>query len=178
MDSGLPEFLDIEYRRLRRIVRVLLMIALAFPTFAYGPLIWKDGTYDARWVFAADIPTRPVECRGIPFFLLACEVKFAERSKNTILKLDYLVVGVDWCDLTTDIVRSTDNRLTAAIGVTGSGLLTRISALGFLFVLGLSIERMLLRIKFRSLQDRVFNLTASPRNKDAYMLSRDRRDHF
>jgi hypothetical protein len=178
MASVLPEFLDVEFRRSKRLARLVLLLVLMVPMYRYAPLIWKDGSYDGRWVFAADIEERPLECKGIPYFLQSCTVRVADRLGNRFVTLNYLVVATDWSDSATDIVRSSQGHLTGAIGVTGPGLLTRFSALFCVCLLGFAVEWILKRMKYLSLQNRITGEGATPRRRDAVMLSRDRRDHF
>lgn len=178
MTSVLPELLDVEYRRMKRICRVILLLAMAVPIYFYGPLIWKDGSYSGRWVFAADIGERPVECRGSALIFQMCEVRFVDRVNKRTVRLDYFIVTTDWSEATTDIVRSSDGHLTAAIGVTANAILMRISALFCLAVLAFIIESVLKRIKVHSLQRRLAPQTDATRRRDAVLLSRDRRDHL
>ena len=62
--------------------------------------------------------------------------------------------------------------------MTGPGLLTRVSALFCVCLLGLVIEWMIKLIKFNALQNRIAETGTTPRRRDAVLLSRDRRDHF
>ncbi len=178
MTSVLPEFLETEYRLTKTITRLALILAMAFPIYLYAPLIWKDGSYTGRWVFASDIERQQVECKTIAYVLFACEVKFVNRTNGRQVKLDYLVTDMDWNGMVTDIVRSTDGHLTGSVGVTKPGLFARIGAFGYLLVVGLAIEHLIRRIKFISLQRRIQAKAPATRNTDAVMLSRDRRDRY
>ena len=178
MSSVLPEVMDVEYRRMKRFIRLVLIVTLSVPVYFYGPLIWKDGSYAGRWVFAADISERPVECRGAAYFLQLCEVRFVDRLNNRFVKLDYLIIGTDWSEAATDIVRSSEGHLTGAIGVTAHAILMRIGALFSLVMLGFIVEWIVRRIKYLSLQNRLMGQTIGARRREAVMLSRDRRDHF
>ena len=176
MDSGLPEIFDQEYRRLKRITRAVLLLVMAYPIYVYGPMIWKDGSYAGRWIFAADIPQGHIECSGVPYFLQSCEVKFL--AANRPVKFDYLVAGTSWSEGMTDIVRSAEGRVTAAVGVTGPGLLSRVGALFALLMFCFLIERIIWGVKFHSLRSKVFGFVPTTNKRESVMLSRDRRDHL
>ncbi len=178
MENVLPEFLDIQYRHTKKMTRLALILAMVFPVYFYGPLIWKDGSYAGRWEFASDVGQRPVECRGLPYLFQACEVKYVERTSKRLVTLDYLVVGVNWKATITDIVRSDDGHVTSAVGVTKPGVFARVGALLCLLVIGLAIESFVRRSKFHALQRKAAALTAGPRNRSSVSLSRDRRDHL
>ena len=178
MTVNLPEVLQAEYRRMKRIARVLVILLMAFPVYAYGPLLWKDGSYSGRWDFAADVEARPAQCRGAAYVLQLCEVSFADRVNNRLVKLDYVVMGADWNQVVPDIVRSSSGHFTSSIAITGSGLLTRASAFMFLMMFAYALERLFLVITFRSLVRKAAIMIPTPRVREATLLSRDRRDHI
>lgn len=178
MSVVLPEPLQAEYRRMKRIARVLVLILMAFPVYAYGPLLWKDGSYSGRWDFAADVEPKPAQCRGIAYILQLCEVSFADRGSNRLVKLDYVVLGADWNQVVPDIVRSSSGHFTSSIAISGQGLLTRASAFMLLMMIAYALERLFLVITFRSLMRKAIIMAPAPRIREATLLSRDRRDRI
>ena len=176
MSVVLPELLQAEYRRMKRIARVLVLLLMAFPVYAYGPLLWKDGSYGGRWDFAADMEARPAQCMGAAYILQLCEVSFADRANNRFVKLDYVVMGADWSQVVPDIVRSSSGHFTTSIAISGHGLLTRAIAFMFLMMIAYVIERIFLVITFRSLVRKAAIMAPGPRIREATLLSRDRRD--
>lgn len=178
MTVVLPEVLQAEYRRMKRFARTVVIVLMALPIYWYGPLLWKDGSYNGRWDFAADVESRPAQCKGPAYVLQLCEVSFADRLNNRMVKLEYVVVGTDWNEVVPDIVRSSTGHFTSSIAVTGPGLLTRASAFMFLMMVAYLLEKLFLKFTLESLKQKAIALAPPPRVREATLLSRDRRDHF
>ena len=174
----LPEALESEYRRMKRFARILVILLMAFPIYCYGPLLWRDGSYNGRWDFAPEVEARPAHCKGAAYILQLCEVSFADRLNNRMVKLDYVVVGTDWNDIVPDIVRSSTGHFTSSIAVTGPGLLTRASAFMFMMMIAYVLEKLFLKYTFNALVRKAVAMTPQPRVREATLLSRDRRDHY
>lgn len=174
----LPEVLEAEYRRMKRLARTIVILLMAFPLYFYGPLLWRDGSYNGRWDFAADVEARPAHCRGQAYILQLCEVSFADRMNNRMVKLDYVVIGTDWNEVVPDIVRSSTGHFTSSIAVTGPGLLTRASAFMFLMMIAYVLEKLFLMYTMKSLMRKAVAMSPQVRVREATLLSRDRRDHY
>jgi len=176
------EVIELEYRWMKRFARVLLLACMAFPLLLYGPLLWKDGSYDDRWLFAAAMQPQPLECRGYPYILQLCELKFSERidlRTGNLNYINYMVFGTDWTNARPDIIRSSTGHYSSTIATNGPGLLARTGALLFLLIVGLFIERITLMFLWRTM---VAGLPVAapppPRTNETVILSRDRRDHI
>jgi hypothetical protein len=178
MSSWLPEVLDVEYRRMRKIARLVLVAMMAIPVYFYGPQLWRDGSYGGRWIFAGEVDVRPVECSGAIFFLQFCDVKFTDRSNNRAVTLDYAVVGTDWNQMVPDIVRTSAGHYSSAIAVTGPGLFARGFAFGVLAAFAFLVEWLLMRIAFKALLRKATAMEPASRVREAVLLSRDRRDRI
>ncbi len=165
---------------MRRFYRILIIVLLAFPVFNYGPLLWKDGSYAGRWDFVADMEARPTQCWGPAFILQICEISFPDRTNNRMVKLNYVIVGADWHDCVTDIVRSSTGHITSMITITGSAIHTRTGAFIALIMVAFLLERFLLFATHRALLRRAAAAAPSPgaRVREATLLSRDRRDRL
>ena len=176
------EVIELEYRWMKRFARILLLAVMAFPVFQYGPLLWKDGSYDGRWLFAANMEPQPIECSGYPFVIQWCDLKFAERTEKTdkkVMKINYLVFGANWISAIPDIIRSSDGHYSSTIATNGPGLLARTGALLALFIFGLCIEKIALLILWRSMVARVPVVAPPPqRSRETVILSRDQRDRM
>lgn len=171
------EVIELEYRWMKRLARLLLLGLMAFPLFQHGPLLWKDGTFNGRWNFAANMEPLPIECRGVPYILQSCDVKFVDRDGGRAISLDYLVFGADWNNALPDIVRSTIGHYSSTIAVSGPGLLARGGALLAMFLLGLCIEKLVMLKVWRFMVARVPVIAPPPpRSNETVILSRDQRD--
>ena len=176
----LSETLQAEFRRMKTIYRILVLALMALPVIDYGPLLWKDGSYAGRWDFVADVEARPAQCRGAAFILQLCEISFPDRQNNRVVRLDYMVVGTDWNDLLTDIVRSSTGHFTGMNDINGPALFARAGAFMVLMMIAFMFERFLLFVTLKALHRRAAAAAPLPaaRVREATLLSRDRRDHL
>ena len=176
------EVIELEYRWMKRFARMMLLACMSFPLFLHGPLLWKDGSYDGRWLFAATMEPQPIECRGFSYFLQFCELKFSEKNDLRAMKfnsINYMVFGADWTNALPDIIRSSTGHYSSTIATNGPGLLARTGALFFLFIVGLCIEKITLMMLWRTMVARVPVEAPPPvRTTETVILSRDRRDHI
>jgi hypothetical protein len=176
------EIIELEYSWMKRFARILLLSVMAFPTFQYGPLLWKDGSYDGRWNFAANMEPQPIGCQGYPSIIQWCDLKFAERTDKIdkkVMKISYMTFGADWNNALPDVIRSSDGHYSSTIATNGPGLLARTGALLALFIVGLCIEKIALLFIWRSMVARVPVVAPPPpRSKETVMLSRDQRDRI
>ena len=173
------EVIEYEYRWMKRFARILLLSLMAFPVFQYGPLLWKDASYEGRWLYAAAMEPQPIECSGYPSLIQLCELRFAERTEKKVMKLNYMVFGVNWTNVLPDIIRSSSGHYSSTIATNGPGLLVRSGALLALFIFGLCIEKIALMIIWRSMAAQL-PVVAPPvaRSKETVILSRDQRDRL
>ena len=173
------EVIELEYRWMKRFARILLLSLMAFPIFQYGPLLWRDGSYDGRWLYAATMEPQPIECSGYSLLIQLCELKFAERTEKKVMKLNYMTFATDWTNALPDIIRSSSGHYSSTIAINGPGLLTRTSALIALYIFGLCIEKIALLFIWRSMVARVPVIAPPPpRSKETVILSRDQRDRL
>ena len=164
---------------MKRFYRALIILLMAFPLYIYGPLLWKDGSYGGRWDLAADVGASAAHCKGAAYVLQLCEINFPDRQNNRVVSLNYVVVGADWNNAVTDIVRSSTGHFTSMIAITGPALVTRASAFMFLMMIAFVFERFLLFVTLKALVGRATDAMPkpAPRIREATLLSRDRRDH-
>ena len=164
---------------MKRFYRALIIVLMAFPLYVYGPLMWKDGSYGGRWDFAADVQASPAHCRGAAYVVQLCEISFPDREKNQVVSLNYVVVGADWNNAVTSIVRSSSGHFTSMIAITGPAIATRASAFMLLMMIAFVFERFLLFVTLKALFSRAAEVQPlyTPRIREATLLSRDRRDH-
>jgi len=172
------EVIELEYRWMKRFARVLLLAVMAFPIFNHAPLLWKDGSYEGRWAFAATLEPQPLECRGYPYILQFCELKFAEKNGGQTMAISYMLMGANWTGALPDIIRSSTGHYSSTIATSGPGLLQRAGALIGLFIFGVCIEQLVLSVLWRSMIARVPVIVPEVRSTETVMLSRDRRDHI
>ena len=109
------EVIEYEYRWMKRFARILLLSLMAFPVFQYGPLLWKDASYEGRWLYAAAMEPQPIECSGYPSLIQLCELRFAERTEKKVMKLNYMVFGVNWTNVLPDIIRSSSGHYSGSV---------------------------------------------------------------
>jgi len=180
MAEALSETLHAEYQRMRRIYRILMIVLMTFPVYTYGPLLWKDGSYAGRWDFVADVEPRLAQCRSVGFILQLCELNFPDRQNNRMVRLEYLLVGTDWNDCITDIVRSSTGHFTGMMAINGPALFNRAGAFLVLIMIAFVCERLLLFVTHRALVRKAAAGSRLPaaRVRETTLLSRDRRDHF
>ena len=175
------EVIELEYRWMKRFARVLLLALVAIPVFQFGPLLWKDGSYADRWLFAANMEPQPIECRGYPFIIQLCDLKFTDKNDTGVKKINYInymVFGADWTNALPDIIRSSTGHYSSTIATTGPGLIARTGALFALFLVGFCLEKIVLAVLWRLMVSKMTVVAPpSPRSDETVILSRDRRDH-
>lgn len=173
------EVIELEYRWMKRFARILLLSLMAFPLFLYGPLLWRDGSYDGRWLYAATMEPQPIECSGYSLLIQLCEFKFADRVDKKPMKINYMIFGADWANAVPDVIRSSNGHYSSTIATNGPGLLARTGALLALFIFGLCIEKIALLMIWRSMAAHL-PVVAPPvvRSKETVILSRDQRDRL
>jgi hypothetical protein len=179
MGQTAPHVLELEFRRLKRSARMVVLAVMALPLFYYGPLLWTDGSYNGRWDFVTDVSVRPAVCKGVPGILQACEVNYVDRLTRRSGKLEYLVANVDWNNVMPDIVRNSNGHHSSSMAVTTKGLLERLGALLILLFALIFAEKFFLMIVWKSKGGRQAPPGAlSKLSKETVLLSRDRRDHI
>jgi hypothetical protein len=173
------EIVELEYRWMKRFARFIVFGIMTVPLLFFGPSLWKDGSYSGRWIYAANMEPQPIECKGVPFVLQTCELKFSEKNDGRTMMIEYFVFGTDWSGIAPDIIRTLNGPYSSTIAVSGPGLLARAGAMFALFVMLLFVEKIGLLMIWRFMVDQ---LPAPPppvlRSTETVSLSRDRRDHF